>query len=163
MVEDPIELGYKGWGGGSISERDWVFMKRLITEKNLKTVLEVGIGLSTLLMMQVVDRLVGYDSLERHIAWMRERVDDNVELRWWDGKEPFDPGENFDLAFVDGPQGALNRFPSVQSVLGKCRYFVTHDIGYIWESTWRYKLDPKGIYECEIPGGNFSAWKMVRK
>ena len=158
MVEDPVKLGYPGWGSGSISDKDWFALRETIQSEGVKTLLEVGIGLSTLLFQQVVDRLVGYDSLERHLVWMRDKVNGKVELRWWDGKHAFDPGEKFDMAFVDGPQGALNRRPSVQSVLGNCRIFAMHDIGYVWRDKWRHEFDPHGVYEVIHPGGRLSIW-----
>jgi len=158
VIENPIDLGYHGWGGGSIGDKEWEVLKKTIQSYQVRSIIEIGIGLSTLLMMQIVDRFVGYDTLKKHIEWMEQKVSKNVELRWWDGKTVFDPLEKFDLAFVDGPQGARNRKPSVMSVLGNCKILAMHDIGYIWNDKWRYELDPEEKFEVLIPGGRFSVW-----
>jgi predicted O-methyltransferase YrrM len=160
MVEDPVRLGYPGWGSGSIRDSDWLALKTIIDYCNVKSILEIGIGLSTLLMQQTVNRYVGYDTLTRHIDWMKDHVQSHVELRQWDGKTPFDFEEKFDLAFVDGPTGAKNRFPSFQSAIWKCCILTMHDTGYIWDGIWRHDLDPEEKYKCIWPGGSFSAWAM---
>jgi len=159
IIEDPTELGYSGWGAGSIGEKDWKAIKKIIEDYNVTSILEVGVGLSTFLMSQMVPVYVGYDTLQRHLDWMKPRLLNHVELRLWDGEEPFDPGADFDMAFIDGPTGAFNRKPSFVSVLGRAEIICIHDAGDIWREKWRFKLDPKGEYKAIFPGSRFSAWK----
>jgi len=159
MVEDPIKLGYPAWGRGSISEKDWIVLKKLITEYNVRSVVEFGIGLSTLLIMQLC-RVDGYDNLDRHLEWMKTKVNDNVTLHKWDGKIPVKLEKQYDMAFVDGPNGAINRVPSVKSIINNCKIFAMHDIGYVWNDKWRFELDPQEKFKCIHPGGRFSAWVM---
>jgi hypothetical protein len=159
MVEDPVELGYPGWGSGSISERDWNALKKIISDYDVRTVVEFGIGLSTLMMMQLC-KIDGYDNLQRHIDWMQTKVNDNVTLNKWDGKTPVVLNKFYDMAFVDGPNGAMNRIPSVKSVLHNCRVFAMHDIGYVWNDKWRHELDTDRCFKCVHPGGRFSVWTL---
>lgn len=158
LIEDPVKLGYPGWGAGSIGEKDWQAMKDLIIEYGVTSIVEVGIGLSTLLMQQMAHRYVGYDTLPRHIEKMRGLVQPHVELRQWDGSTPIDLDEDFDMAFIDGPQGAKRRFPSFIGVMGRCKVLCMHDVGYIYRDEWCKKLDPDGLYKVVRPGGRFSAW-----
>ena len=160
MVEDPIKLGYPGWGGGSISENDWIAIKTIMDFCDVKTVLEIGIGLSTLLIMQNCETLDAYDTLDRHLAWMKTKVNGNVTLHKWDGKHPFEVSRKYDMGFIDGPPGAKNRKPSFRCAVGRCRVLAMHDTGYIWNDVLRHELDPEKKYECIWPGGRFSAWVM---
>lgn len=160
MIEDPITLGYSGWGKGSIRERDWAFLKRTILNYEVKSMCEIGIGLSTLLMQQLIPKYVGYDTWSSHIEWMKKRVMPRVELRLWDGVIPFIPEDFYDIGFVDGPQGAKNRFPSFQSIVGFCKLLAMHDTGYIWNDQWRFKLDPEEKYKCLMHGGGLAIWGM---
>jgi hypothetical protein len=160
MVEDPVKLGYPGWGSGSITENDWMALKTIIDWCDVRTILEIGIGLSTLLLEQKAEKLVGYDALKRHIDWMKTKVHTQTELRLWDGKTPFDPEEQFDMAFIDGPIGAKNRKPSFQSAIFHCRILAMHDTGYIWRDVWKFELDPEEKYRCVWPGGGFSVWVL---
>lgn len=159
MIENPVELGYPDWGRGSISEKDWVMMRDAIKKYEVESVLEIGSGLSTLLLCQAVPRVVSYDTLPKHLERMETLVKRPVEFRWWDGKTPFVPDTHFDMAFVDGPQGARNRMPSVQSVLFHCDLLAMHDIGYIWKDVWQDMLDPEHKYERLCGGGRMSLWK----
>jgi len=113
-------------------------------------------------MQQLVARYVGYDTLERHILWMKEKIMPHVELRWWDGKQAFEPGEYFDMAFIDGPTGAKLRKPSFKSMVFNCRILAMHDTGYIWNDVWRFEIDPDEKYKCIWPGGRFSAWAVMQ-
>ena len=160
MVEDPIKLGYPDWGRGSIGEDDWIAIKTIMDFCNVKTVLEIGIGLSTLLLMQNCEKLDGYDTLGRHLEWMKTKVNGNVTLTKWDGKTPMEIKNHYDMAFIDGPTGAKLRKPSFKSAYGHCKVLAIHDCGYIWNDVWRFEIDPEEKYKVIWPGGRFSAWVM---
>jgi hypothetical protein len=160
LIEDPVKLGYPDWGRGSIRERDWTFLKQAIIDYDVRSICEVGIGLSTLLMQQMVDTYIGYDSQKKHIEWMTTMVMPHVKLRWWDGINPFEFEWQYDMCFVDGPQGAMNRYPSFQSVMFKSKILAMHDTGYVWRDDWKFKLDPDEKYEPIINGGGLAIWVM---
>jgi hypothetical protein len=161
IIEDPVALGYPGWGSGSIRERDWTFLKKAILDYGVESICEIGIGLSTLLMQQLIPKYVGYDSLQRHIDMMVELVMPHVELRWWNGKDALHLDDYYDMAFIDGPQGAKIRFPSFKSVVHRCKLLAMHDTGYIWNDEWRFKLDPEDKYKVVMHGGGLAIWRMM--
>lgn len=160
IIEDPILLGYPGWGSGSISDRDWNKLKETIQEYSVKSMCEIGIGLSTLLMSQLISDYIGYDTNDKHLSWMKTKVLPHVELRKWDGKNYFNLEGSFDMGFIDGPNGAKNRFPSFQSIIGKVKILAMHDTGYIYNDVWRFELDPEEKYKVVLPGGRLSIWKL---
>jgi len=161
LIEDPKQLGYPEWGAGSISDKDWSVIKKSMVENDVKTVVEVGPGLSTMLMMQMVDSIVCYEHDKRHIERMQIMVNGKVEIRWWDSIHPFELDGYFDMAFIDSPHCGWNRKPSVQSVVHKCDLLVIHDAGYAWRDKWRYELDPDLTYEGILTGGRLGIWKKI--
>ena len=68
-VDLPQKYGFGEWGGSSVTNRDWEFMKQIISDKGIKTVIEFGTGLSTFLMSEMVEQIVSFDNKE---GWVRE-------------------------------------------------------------------------------------------
>ena len=92
------------WGDFAISQRDWHFIKDIIRENNVKSVLEFGAGLSSLLMSETVD-VTCYETWAetKKIIEDTKTAENKLTIHLWDGKDIDDyPKKKFDLAFVDG-------------------------------------------------------------
>jgi len=126
------------WGDYAISQNDWKFIKGIIQENGVKSILEFGAGLSTLLMSELVE----VTSYETDKAWIEnieklargnghpERM---LNIVKWDGKkEPKGLGQ-YDLAFVDGPKGKVNggigREMSIKLASEHAKRIIIHDAG----------------------------------
>jgi ADP-heptose:LPS heptosyltransferase len=141
--EDPKKFGYE-WGGSSITERDWLFIKDFIKKNNIETVLEFGSGLSTLLISDLVEKIVTVDDQKESINHIKSQMGDNVEIIKWDGtyenflKEKL-INDGFDLVFVDGPFGGENREHSIRLSSELGAYVIIHDAGRKAEEKWQAK------------------------
>ncbi len=150
------------WNGGSLTERDWSFIKGVIAQYGVKSCLEFGAGLSTLLLNAQLGGLV--KTYETIPGWRKKLQDINpaVDIKLWDGKEI--PGlcydgipECFDMAFVDGPAGGQNREIPTSVAAALCSIVIVHDAGREWEKKWQEKyLVPhfdgpfKGGHRCHL-------------
>jgi ADP-heptose:LPS heptosyltransferase len=157
-------FGFK-WGGGCITDRDWMFMKDIIQEENVKTVLEFGAGLSTLLMGTLVDRVKTFETMQGWIQKIKSQSDPNKnEFYLWDGKNlPITLNERFDMAFVDGPSGGENREWSTKIASELADVVIVHDAGRKPEREWQEKhLKPN--FELVAKGGHrCHYWKRKDK
>jgi tRNA A58 N-methylase Trm61 len=145
------------WGCGSIGEDDWHFLFKTIKEFGVKTVLEFGTGLSTLMMMGEVDSIVSYDTLEYHLENMKQRIASNVTLRHWDGKGVKEDLDRFDFAFVDGPSGGENREHSMRIASEHSDVVCVHDAGRKYEEQWQAK-HLKPTFQWVSGGGRVRLW-----
>ena len=145
------------WGDGSITDRDWDFMKSIVEREDVKTVLEIGVGLSTLLFNEIGVKTITYETDERWISVIK-KSNPNLDIRAWDGLEfPKDTQSlpAFDLAFVDGPAGGQTREISTKLASELCSLVIIHDAGREWERKWQdmylepgFDLDSKGGHRC---------------
>jgi len=93
------------WGAYPFGKNDWGFIGRYIVENNVKNVLEIGSGLSSLLMSQ----LCHVDTLENNVFWCNKVTlaitgIHDLYLYGWDGVTwPDFQGKRYDLVFIDGP------------------------------------------------------------
>jgi hypothetical protein len=97
-LEEVLMKGFIYWGTGGFTIDDWRFLYALIKERNIKSVLEYGCGVSTELLM-----LIGMDlvSLETRPEYKPENPGINVILYKYPEFPALD--RRFDLAFIDGP------------------------------------------------------------
>lgn len=142
--ENPARFGME-WGGSHLTDRDWLFMKKVITDNNVRTVLEFGPGLSTLLLSDHVEKIVAYENEQRFIDKIKHMIADNVEIRVFDGVDCSSIGdEKFDLVFVDGPSGGKTREFTIKAASEHSDIVIVHDGGRKWEKIWQKKyLDDK--------------------
>jgi len=133
--------GYS-WGGSSITDLDWEFIKEIIKKYNVKSVLEFGAGLSTLLFNNLGLDVLTYETENR---WINKSKENNSKcnIKQWDGKDQIIlktvSEEKFDLAFVDGPANGQNRELSTQIASIVSDLVVIHDAGREYEKKWQKK------------------------
>lgn len=140
-VEEPItdvktKYGLE-FGGGCLTEEDWKFIRDTIKENNIKTILEFGAGLSTLLLNELGIKVITY---ETHNGWVDKikSLNDKCDVRLWDGNS-IDNIEKFDFAFIDGPAGGANREFSTKIASEVANILIVHDAGREYEMKWQEK------------------------
>lgn len=99
--------------------RRWEEIKKVILKYEVKSVLEFGSGISTLLFDNLCLKVLSYETDLKFIYYMKSRCSQNVSFRHWDNNAASPVGD-FDFALVDGalPRNrqfyiALNRSPIV--------------------------------------------------
>jgi ADP-heptose:LPS heptosyltransferase len=153
----PLKYGFEGWGGTNITHLDWAFMKEVIAEHNIKSVLEFGTGLSTILFSNQGLNVVSYDNHRGWLDKMEKMVPRGVDLRLWNGTTIFEKLDKFDLAFVDGPSGGPTREFSTKIAAEHADIVIIHDAGREWERKWQEKYiigkfegPGKGGHRCHL-------------
>jgi len=147
------------WGGGSVTDRDWIFISELLEKENIKTILEFGTGLSTLLFQTRVDKI---DSFETNMGWIQkisQMADESIVTHHnWDGVTATIPQLKYDLCFMDGPAGGEKREWSTKYCAEhSSNYVIVHDAGRKPEREWQekyltkeYELVAKGGHRCHL-------------
>lgn len=153
------------WGGGSITDRDWMFMCDVFKTYNIKNVLEFGAGLSTLLMATKVDTVVTFETQQGWIDKIKEMSDEKKNHFFlWNGKKigiTNDKNVKFDFAFVDGPAGGVNREFSTKYASQLANVIIVHDAGRQWEKKWQEKYLSKDFEMVSNGGHRCHLW--IRK
>jgi len=125
------------WGGFAIAEKDWNFIRDIIRGKGIKTVLEFGTGLSTLLISEIAE----VDTFETDAGWQKRikaKIPSGRKVGFyiWNGCGP--PGtewkrKKYNLAFVDGPRGKASggtgRETSIKMATKYADKIIVHDAG----------------------------------
>jgi ADP-heptose:LPS heptosyltransferase/glycosyltransferase involved in cell wall biosynthesis len=150
------------WGGGSITDKDWLFIQDIFKTYNVKKVLEFGAGLSSLLFATKVDAVVTFETVPAWIKKIQDLADPEKNYIFlWDGKKiEIDTKEfesAFDFAFVDGPAGGQSREFSTKYASEMADLIVVHDAGRVWERKWQekylaeeYDMVSKGGHRCHF-------------
>lgn len=140
------------WGKGAIDPMDWPFIKETIEKNQVKTVLEFGAGLSTVLMGE----LAKVTSFETESTWI-EKVkysSPKADIKKWNGREITEELGSFDLAFVDGPANGQNREQAFRIAANHAKIVIVHDATREWESKWEEKYLKDG-FQGPIKGGRW--------
>ena len=160
--EDLLKKYGLRWGGGSVTDRDWIFIKGLFEKYKIKTVLEFGAGLSTLLMGSLADEV---HTFETQPGWIKKISDlansEKNKFYNWDPTKEFKPlsvlPKRFDFAFVDGPAGGQSREWSTKAAAELADVVIVHDAGREWERKWqekylkdRFEGPGKGGHRCHL-------------
>jgi ADP-heptose:LPS heptosyltransferase len=150
----PLDLKF---GGGSITDRDWEFMKGVIEKYKVKTVLEFGAGLSTILMSEKVDKIDTFETMSGWINKIKVLTKPTSTIKLWDGKNIKEKLEQYDLAFVDGPSGGESREFSTKLTSEHANIVIIHDAGREPERNWQKKylekyfnMTSKGGHRCHL-------------
>lgn len=160
VVSDEGMWGFE-WGGSSITDRDWEFLKGIVKEYKVKSVLEFGVGFSTLLFNSLGLNVTTYETDQRFIDLVHGK-NPKARILKWDGKEvpeilPDGQKPVYDLAFVDGPSGGSTREFSTKYASNHSGLVVIHDAGREWERKWQnkylknnFQLISKGGHRCHF-------------
>jgi hypothetical protein len=163
---DPAAGKYQiPWGEWAICQKDWEFIRSiLLTNKDVKRVIEFGSGLSSLMISEYVD-VVSYETDKDWAKVIRDKIipgTNRLEVREWDGvtvSEKLKHGE-FDLCFVDGPKGKINggigREHSIRLASEVCDKIILHDGGRKEETDWQIKFLRDG-FNLVSKSGNHQA------
>lgn len=152
----PLELQF---GGGSITDRDWDFIKGVIEKYKVKTVLEFGAGLSTILMSEKVEKIDTYETMSGWINKIKGFCKPSATVKMWDGQtiRQTEPLNKYDLAFVDGPAGGQTREFSTKLASEHAKIVIIHDAGREPERNWQkkyleehFKMTSKGGHRCHL-------------
>lgn len=156
-----MEIEGFAFGGGSITDKDWIFMKEIIQKEGVKTVLEFGAGLSTILLGQVAEKIITYETLHGWIKKLSPLINSEISIiRHWNGKdfllEENDP-KKFDFAFVDGPPGGGSREFSTKAASELADVVIVHDAGRPDDMKWqekylkeKFEMISKGGHRCHL-------------
>jgi ADP-heptose:LPS heptosyltransferase len=154
------------FGGGSLTDKDWAFMKRTILASKATEILEFGAGLSSLLMETIPDVNKIY-TFETHDGWIKKigaLSSGKIEISKWDGKDVVFPPcaactepKHFTFAFVDGPSGGASREWSTMYAAEHADWVIIHDAGRGSEREWqlrhlvgKFQLTSKGGHRCHL-------------
>lgn len=113
---DPISHKYEiPWGDWAVAQKDWEFIRNIVQREGIKTILEFGSGLSSLLLSEFTE-VVSYETNDEWIKLIEgKKVPglNKLTIRKWSGQgEPVElEGKRFDLIFVDGPPGRVTGGP----------------------------------------------------
>jgi ADP-heptose:LPS heptosyltransferase len=150
------------FGSPCISEKDWVAMQEIIEKHKIKTVLEFGCGLSTLMML---DAGLKVTSLETQDRWKedvaKKHKDTNILL--WDGvkEDVIKEDQKFDMAFIDGPQGGDKREISTKLASKHASVIIQEDSSREQEVSWSKKY-LEGKFWGPFPAGERSRLWLKR-
>ena len=122
------------WGEMAILQKDWRFIKDIMDKSAVRSVLEFGSGLSSLLMSETAD-VVSYETDYEWAKTIAERKTEKnrLAIAMWDGRESplLSQRGPFDMAFVDGPRGGdPGREASIRAVAeARIPLIICHDAG----------------------------------
>lgn len=119
------------WGENAITQDDWHFIKNIIKENNVRTVLEFGSGLSSLLMSEIAE-VDSFETEEMQKEQILSKTNGNrnmLSVMKWDGKK-IDKSllrSGYDMAFIDGPRG--DREDAFKIATELAPKLIVHDAG----------------------------------
>jgi len=150
--EEGINTYGMKFGGGALTLEDWRFLSGIIKQKKIRSVLEFGAGLSTLLFNDTVPKVTTFETSD---GWHDKIKQNNPSCRIvkWDGKNEVKLDRKYELAFVDGPAGGVNREVSTKLASLNSDLVVVHDAGREFEKLWQ-EVYLKDSFDGPIKGGH---------
>lgn len=122
-----MELGF---GGGSMAQIEWEWIKEKCEELKAKTIIEIGSGFSTTCFMNIMDHVDSYETSDSFINELLKRID-HSKVEIFKYVYPKFPPNNkrYDVALVDGPGQHNNngRMDSMIFVEPLTDYVFIHD------------------------------------
>jgi glycosyltransferase involved in cell wall biosynthesis len=87
----------------AIKQDDWDLIKGIVESNKIKSVLEFGTGLSTMLFQSMNLDIVSVDTDREYLTKLDCLFSNGLDVRLWNNKDDIDfNGNRFDLALVDG-------------------------------------------------------------
>jgi cellulose synthase/poly-beta-1,6-N-acetylglucosamine synthase-like glycosyltransferase len=120
------------WGNGAITRDDWVILRDFILENNIKSVIEYGYGVSTVLISEIVKNLITFETLE---YFFKLGVEKGFKLVLWEG-DHYVRTHIADMVFIDGPIGGQNREWSFKNAVRQSNIIAVHDAQRKEEKQW---------------------------
>lgn len=152
------------FGGGSITEIEWNWIKETCELLKAKTVIEVGSGFSTTCFMNIMEHVDSYETNDAFIKELNSRVD-HTKVNIIKYNYPIFPvnKNKYDVAFVDGPGQNNNngRMNSMLFVEPLSDYVFIHDFSRKGEKISRETVFQDMIWE--ISGSKSRTLLMKRK
>lgn len=121
-----------------IKQEDWNVLRGLIGKNRVKTILEFGSGLSTILFDKLGINVVSYETDDDFKNKMQAVCSKRVKFELWDNKSVLDINKKFGFALVDGIRP---RFMQAENAKKHSDIVVVHDIG----------VSSKGVPEKALP------------
>ncbi len=154
-VPTPVPSSVNTYGltfnGGALTENDWAFICQTIDQYKVKSVLEFGSGLSTLLLNDRLKNVVTYECSKGWIDKLA-KLKPGMNVRLWDGVT-IDTDEHFDMAFVDGPANDKPREHSTKLGSERAKVVIVHDAGREWSKKYQEQYLANG-FDGPIKGGH---------
>lgn len=131
------------WGEYAISQKDWYFIQDILRKGDIKTILEFGSGLSSLLMSED-HYVISYETDKKIVKNIESKINGNyLTIRNWDGQYLQGHLGKYDLAFIDGPlglsSGGMGRKHSIRIASEHADKIIVHDAGRQDEVKWQNK------------------------
>ncbi len=150
------------FGGSSITDKDWAYISDILSEYKVKTLLEFGSGLSTLLISAMGIEVVSFECRDSDIQRVKA-MNPNAKVIKWDGKksikEAFKKEMKFDAALIDGPAGGENREPSFKDAVQLSDLIFVHDGGRAPEKKWQEQYLSKEFKRVSQGGHRTVFWQ----
>lgn len=134
-MPDVAKMGMS-WNGPAITEQDWKMLRKMLKQENVKTVLEFGAGLSSVLFSEASVSLTSYETQHEWIDRVKQLAP-GAQLRWWNGVDAPDLKGTYDLAFVDGPANGETREQSIRLAAEHARILIVDDGDREHEQKWQ--------------------------
>jgi hypothetical protein len=151
-----------------IGINDWLFIESILNKYDVYSVLEFGCGISTLCFRYIyrVGFLKVYEKDEKYRNFIINHIEITARTKIlpWDG-ELIDNifNKSFDLAFVDGPFGGMNRGPAVEMATKTARYVILHDADTEESKHWQSIHLENDEWEFVDQGGEVEEGRILCK
>ena len=91
-----------------LRRKRWAVLDEIITKYNVKSVLEFGSGISTVLFDNLGIKVNSFETDLDHAYRVKQLVSDNIRINVWDNKEA-PTLKTYDLALIDGAEPRHNQ------------------------------------------------------
>ena len=105
-----------------LRRKRWDELKKAILANKVKTVIEFGSGISTILMSNMGLDVLSLETDKRHLLFVKNLCP-KATFRPWNNDGSLKPSRTFDLAFIDG---ILPRIPQLE-VAKRCSNIIAID------------------------------------
>jgi hypothetical protein len=135
-----------------ITKSDWEFIEKVLKKYNIKNVLEIGSGISTLLFSKIVN-VVAYDT-NKDYANRFSKFGLDIRLGEY-------PDIKSEMIFVDGPWKGETRGDATKYASEHSDMVITHDSRREWEKKWHEMY--MGQFDMVDKGGNRTCALWIRR